>query len=141
MRNAWIGGFWMVVWVTVMVMVTINGCAHVGISKDEYREGIDQIKFGMSKAEFFEVFPEAVLKAAKPFPNNNPPGIAELIEVDVEYNSAGEYARVAYAWTRAKDARRVWFYFFNDQLQQYGTADSWDSFNPGDHPDKSTIGR
>lgn len=114
-----------------------TGCAHVGITKAEYQDGIDQVHMGMTQEQFLEIFPDAVVKASKQMGE----GIATLVELDVEYHSAGEYARVAYAWARQKDARRIWFYFYRNALVQYGTADSWEAFSPGADSHKHTIGK
>jgi hypothetical protein len=118
-------------------------CGHVGIPKVEYREGIKAVRLGMTKTEFFTVFPDAVLKASREFPETKTTyaGVAELVELDIEYTDSLEHGSVAYAWSRSKSARRVWFYFFNDHLTQYGTADSWDTFSPGVDAYKDSVGR
>ena len=98
------------------------GCASPGISLLSYNDGLERIRMGMTKEEIRRVFPTAVPRGAKRYPT----GAVDVLEVDIVqhdfYPVQGYVARNNFT---GAEAYARWFYFFNDQLIQYGDPNDW----------------
>jgi hypothetical protein len=98
-------------------------CASDGINKDTYNQKIRTINLGMTKDQFYKVFPEAVPRGAK----NYPSGIVEVLEVNVRYYSFHRTGNPNRSELTGMEWQAQWFYFFKNQLIQYGQPNDWPS--------------
>lgn len=78
---------------------------------------------GMSKSDFFRLFPAAEPRGAKMYPK----GSVEVFEVRVSQyrfmpSNDAAYVRDAFSGIESKV---TWFYFYNGVLVQYGMPNDW----------------
>ena len=95
-----------------------------GIRTADYdRRVTQQVQIGMSKENFSLVFPEAVARGARAYED----GVVEALEVvisDYSFFPSGAPNRVRNEVSGVESAQ-TWFYFFDDQLVQYGYPEDW----------------
>lgn len=90
------------------------GCA-------SYQKQMSNVTLGMSKSEFLQTFPKAEYRAAKKYPK----GVVEVFELNVsEYHFIPTGAEKRNPLTGMENKVK-WFYFYNDQLIQYGEPNDW----------------
>lgn len=99
------------------------GCSGVGLDKSDYQSRLIKVEMGMGKAAFAQIFPEAMPRGAKLYPQ----GTVEVLEV--------AYATYSFVPSGKRDVERngltgmegqpQWFYFFNNKLVQYGNPNDW----------------
>ncbi len=104
-----------------------SGCASPGITKDEYYSRLRSVEMGMTKKQFYEVFPQAVPRGVKIYPK----GTVEVLEVSYAYYSFVPTGGRDRNPLTGMEGQPQWFYFYEDQLVQYGNPGDW----PAD-PDK-----
>lgn len=101
----------------------LGGCQSPGMVSDAYLASTRQIEMGMSKPDFFRLFPTAEPRGAKMYPK----GSVEVYEVKVSQyrfmpSNDSSYVRDAFSGIESKV---TWFYFYNGILVQYGMPNDW----------------
>lgn len=102
-------------------LIFLSGCA-TGLSKRDYYQSLHNVKLGMSKSEFVQLFPDSVPRGAKKYPN----GAVEVMEItfgEYSFFPSGKSAN-RNEWTGV-ESQAQWFYFYNDKLIQYGNPEDW----------------
>lgn len=107
--------------IAVAFVSAVAGCSGSGVNKDDYQRRLKQVDLGMTKKDFWALFPEAEQRGAKQYPK----GAVEVLAVNWSYYSftpTGEGQRDT--WSGTQNGQQ-WFYFYNGQLVQYGNPNDW----------------
>jgi hypothetical protein len=93
----------------------------VSVPQAEYQSNVATIKLGISKLEFLKLFPKAEARGAKTFPKGN----IEVLEVTVYRYHFGPTSEPEWNSVPGGQVKKVWFYFYNDKLVQFGNPNDW----------------
>lgn len=114
-------GLLTIVALAAALIMVFTGCASRGIAKDEYFSRIRRVELAMTKNQFYEVFPEAIPRGAKKYPK----GTVEVLEVSYAYYSFMPTGNPNRNALTGMEGQPQWFYFYQDQLIQYGHPEDW----------------
>ena len=111
-----------------IILITIiclfhSACSTTGLSKSDYQNRLSNIRLGMTKSDFMNVFPESSPRGAKYYTT----GTVEVMEISYEYYSfmpTGNKNRNEFS---GMEGQPQWFYFFDGKLMQYGNPEDWPS--------------
>src|SRR5436189_5955203 len=93
---------------TLAILALLSGCSGSGVNKEEYQRRLKQVELGMSKKDFWNLFPEAEQRGAKKYPK----GSVEVLAVPWSYYSftpTGEGQRDA--WSGTQNGQQ-WYYCY-----------------------------
>jgi hypothetical protein len=93
----------------------------VSVPQAEYQSTVATIKLGISRQEFLKLFPKAEARGAKSFPK----GSVEVLEVVVYRYHFGPTSEPEWNTVPGGQVKKVWFYFYNDKLVQFGNPNDW----------------
>lgn len=109
--------------IIILTIITLFmvGCVSTGLNRDDYNNKLSQVDLGMSKSEFRKIFPESVPRGAKQYSN----GSVEVLEVLYAYYSFMPTGNRNRNELTGMEGQSQWFYFYNNQLVQYGNPNDW----------------
>jgi hypothetical protein len=87
--------------------LALTSCSSTSVNQSDYNQAISNVRIGMTKQEFLQLFPGSVPRGAKSTSN----GTVEIYEVMTRIYEVGFY--------RDMNARLTWFYFQNNKLVEY----------------------
>ena len=93
----------------------------VSVPQADYQSTVATINLGISKQEFLKLFPKAEARGAKSFPK----GSVEVLEVTVYRYHFGPTSEPEWNSVPGGQVKKVWFYFYNDKLVQFGNPNDW----------------
>ncbi|KAB2922282.1 MAG: hypothetical protein F9K22_11995 [Bacteroidetes bacterium] len=107
--------------ILLVSMSLLLGCTSESKVSKEYSAKVKQVEIGMSKKEFYNLFSNAIPRGAKQYPN----GIVEVLEVTDSYYSFTPTGNRNRNPLTGMEQNIQWFYFYNEQLVQYGNPNDW----------------
>ncbi len=105
----------------LLFVIFVTGCTNQVMSQKSYNNKLRQIKLGIDKHTFYQVFPSAIPRGAKSYSN----GIVEVLEANVKSYSFFPSGNPHRDELTGIETSSIWFYFLNDALIQYGKPNDW----------------
>lgn len=107
--------------ILIIISLFITGCVSTGLNKEDYNNRLSQVELGMTKSEFRKIFPETIPRGAKQYVN----GSVEVLEILYSYYSFMPTGNQNRNGLTGMEGQPQWFYFYNNQLVQYGNPNDW----------------
>ncbi len=106
----------------LVAMLGLLACTPaVSIPLADYQSTVAAIRLGINKQDFLKIFPKAEASGAKSFPSGN----VEVLEVTVYRYHFGPSSEPEWNSVPGGQVKKVWFYFYNGNLVQYGNPNDW----------------
>ena len=102
-------------------LMLLVACGSTGLKKDDYYSRLNTVELGMSKVAFQRIFPESIPRGAKKYSS----GIVEVLEVSYRYYAFLPTGTINRNEITGMEGQPQWFYFYDDQLLQYGNPEDW----------------